>query len=155
MQNPRALWASCQNYFQQNIEASEYERWFSQVEFESYTPANCTLILRVPSDYVSQYIEKNYIDHLRVAISNTFGRIRLQWHTIIVKKEDSVAKSTSTPQPKRGGNGYGYTSDSAVDTEPPDGLAKAALASNNVDLAKRALAQKIKADEEVAKAFKG
>lgn len=130
MQNPRALWASCQKYFEQNIEASEYEKWFSKVEFESYTPATCTLVLRVPSDYVAQHIEKNYIEHLRTAISNTFGRIRLQWHTIIVKKEDSVAKSTSTPQPKRGGNGYGYTSDSAVDTETPDGLAKAALASN-------------------------
>ena len=109
---------------------SEYEKWFSKVEFESYTPATCTLVLRVPSDYVAQHIEKNYIDHLRTAISNTFGRIRLQWHTIIVKKEDSIAKDTSTLQQKRGGKGYGYTSDSAVDTETPDGLAKAALVSN-------------------------
>lgn len=130
MQNPRALWASCQKYFEQNIEVSEYEKWFSKVEFESYTPATCTLVLRVPSDYVAQHIEKNYIDHLRTAISNTFGRIRLQWHTIIVKKEDSIAKDTSTLQQKRGGKGYGYTSDSAVDTETPDGLAKAALVSN-------------------------
>ncbi len=130
MQNPRALWASCQKYFEQNIEVSEYEKWFSKVEFESYTPATCTLVLRVPSDYVAQHIEKNYIDHLRTAISNTFGRIRLQWHTIIVKKEDSITKDPSTLQQKRGGKGYGYTSDSAVDTETPDGLAKAALVSN-------------------------
>lgn len=131
MQNPRALWASCQKYFEQNIEVSEYEKWFSKVEFESYTPATCTLVLRVPSDYVAQHIEKNYIDHLRTAISNTFGRIRLQWHTIIVKKEDSIAKDPSALQQKRGGKrGYGYTSDSAVDTETPDGLAKAALVSN-------------------------
>jgi chromosomal replication initiator protein len=87
-------------------------------------------VLRVPSDYVAQYIEKNYIEHLRIAISNTFGRIRLQWHTIIVKKEDNIAKDTSTLQQKRRGNGYGYTSDSAVDTETPDGIAKAALVSN-------------------------
>lgn len=130
MQNPRAQWASCQKYFEQNIEANEYERWFSPIEFESYTPATCTLVLRVPSDYVAQYIEKNYIEHLRIAISNTFGRIRLQWHTIIVKKEDNIAKDTSTLQQKRRGNGYGYTSDSAVDTETPDGIAKAALASD-------------------------
>ena len=130
MQNPRAQWASCQKYFEQNIEVSEYEKWFSKVEFESYTPATCTLVLRVPSDYVAQHIEKNYIDHLRTAISNTFGRIRLQWHTIIVKKEDSIAKDPSALQQKRGGKNYGYTSDSAVDTETPDGIAKAALASN-------------------------
>ncbi len=133
MQNPRAQWASCQNYFKQNIEASEYEKWFSKVEFESFTPATCTLVLSVPSDYVCQYIEKNYIDHLRVAISNTFGRIRLNWHTIIVKKEDSSANNHSAPQTKRGGKGFGYTVEGAVDTETPDGLAKAALASNKTE----------------------
>ncbi len=130
MQNPRALWASCLKYFEQNIEASEYEKWFSPVEFESYSPATCTLILRIPSDYVRQHIEKNYIEHLRIAISNTFGKIRLNWHTIVVKNEDSNVNKTSTPQTKRGGKGFGYTIEGAVDTESGDGPAKEALVSN-------------------------
>ena len=130
MKNPRALWASCQNYFQQNIEASEYEKWFSKVEFESYSPATCTLILRVPNDYVAQHIQKNYIEHLRIAISNTFGKIRLLWHTIIVKKEDSTTKTPPTPQMKRREKGFGYTYEGYVDTQSGDGKAKAALASN-------------------------
>ena len=131
MQNPRALWASCQNYFQQNIEASEYEKWFTQVEFESYSPATCTLILSIPSNYVAQYIEENYIQHLRIAISNTFGKILLKWHTIIVKKDDSTTTNTSTSQTKRSGKDIGYTYEGAVDTKTPDGAAKAALATNN------------------------
>ncbi len=130
MKNPRALWASCQNYFQQNIEASEYEKWFSKVEFESYSPATCTLILRVPNDYVAQHIQKNYIEHLRIAISNTFGKIRLLWHTIIVKKEDSTTKTPPTPQMKRREKGFGYTYEGYVDTQSGDGKAKAALASD-------------------------
>ena len=131
MQNPRALWASCQNYFQQNIEASEYEKWFTQVEFESYSPATCTLILSIPSNYVAQYIEENYIQHLRIAISNTFGRIQLKWHTIIVKKDDSTTTNASTSQTKRSGKDIGYTYEGAVDTKSGDGPAKAALATNN------------------------
>ena len=131
MQNPRALWASCQNYFQQNIEASEYEKWFTQVEFESYSPATCTLILSIPSNYVAQYIEENYIQHLRIAISNTFGKIQLKWHTIIVKKDDSTTTNTSTSQTKRSGKNIGYTYEGAVDTKSGDGPAKAALATNN------------------------
>lgn len=131
MQNPRALWASCQNYFQQNIEASEYEKWFTQVEFESYSPATCTLILSIPSNYVAQYIEENYIQHLRIAISNTFGKIQLKWHTIIVKKVDSTTTNTSTSQTKRSGKDIGYTYEGAVDTKSGDGPAKAALATNN------------------------
>jgi len=131
VQNPRALWASCQNYFQQNIEASEYEKWFTQVEFESYSPATCTLILSIPSNYVAQYIEENYIQHLRIAISNTFGKIQLKWHTIIVKKDDSTTTNTSTSQTKRSGKNIGYTYEGAVDTKSGDGPAKAALATNN------------------------
>ena len=131
VQNPRAQWASCQKYFQQNIEASEYEKWFSQVVFESYRPATCTLILGIPNDYVAQYIEENYIQHLRTAISNTFGKIQLKWHTIIVKKDDNMTTNTSTPQTKRGGKGFGYTYEGSVDTISGDGKAKEALATNN------------------------
>ena len=131
MQNPRALWASCQNYFLQNIEASEYEKWFSQVEFESYSPATCTLILSIPNDYVAQYIEEKYIQHLRIAISNTFGKIQLKWHTIIVKKDDSITTNPPTLQTKRSGKGFGYIYDGAVDTKSGDWQAKEALATNN------------------------
>lgn len=100
------------------------------MEFESYSPATCTLILSIPSDYVATYIEEKYIQHLRIAISNTFGKIQLKWHTIIVKKDDSMTTNISTPQTKRGGKGFGYTYESAVDTISGDGPAKEALASN-------------------------
>jgi hypothetical protein len=49
---------------------------------------------------VAQYIQKNYFEHLRIAISNTFGRIKLAWDTTIVK-DDSMPTNTSTPQMKQ------------------------------------------------------
>ncbi len=101
------------------------------MEFESYSPATCTLILSIPSNYVAQYIEENYIQHLRIAISNTFGKIQLKWHTIIVKKDDSTTINASTSQTKRSGKDIGYTYEGAVDTKSGDGPAKAALATNN------------------------
>ena len=101
------------------------------MEFESYSPTTCTLILSIPSNYVAQYIEENYIQHLRIAISNTFGKIQLKWHTIIVKKDDSTTTNASTSQTKRSGKDIGYTYEGAVDTKSGDGPAKAALATNN------------------------
>ena len=80
---------------------------------------------------MAQYIEENYIQHLRIAISNTFGKIQLKWHTIIVKKDDSTTTNTSMSQTKRSGKDIGYTYEGAVDTKTPDGAAKAALATNN------------------------
>ena len=129
MQNSRALWAACQNYFKANIEEGEYEKWFSNVEFESFAPATNLLTLQVPSDYISQYIEKNYIDHLRIAISNTFGRIRLSWHITVVNKP--AKEETTDSKAKRTPKGYGLRVEGAVDTESPDGIAKAAVSRND------------------------
>ena len=108
------------------------------MEFESYSPATCTLTLSIPNDYVAQYIQKNYIEHLRIAISNTFGKIQLRWHTIIVKKDDSITPNTPMPQTKRSGKGFGYTYEGAVDTGSDDWKAKEALATDNTQELTRA-----------------
>lgn len=114
MQNPRALWASCQKYFQDNVAIEEYEKWFLHVEFESYRPASCTLTLKVPNEYISEYLEKNHLNLLRTAIANTFGRIQLRWHIIMVQQEmkTSTTKPASNSYPKKG---IGPTIDSDIE----------------------------------------
>lgn len=129
MQKSRALWASCQAYFKANIEEVEYDKWFSHVEFESFAPATNVLTLQVPSDFISQYIEKNYIDHLRTAIINTFGRITLSWHITVVRK--TISEENDEGKARRTPKGYGLRVEGAVDTESPDGIAKAAFSRND------------------------
>lgn len=88
----KALWASCQKYFQENVDAADYERLFSHVLLETFIVAKNTLVLQVPSSYISEEIEKKYLKELRTAIFNTFGKINLQWHDIVVKAEDEHKK---------------------------------------------------------------
>lgn len=103
MTNPKALWESCQRYFQQNVPAEEYARWFSGIELESYNASTRTLKLVVASHYIREYIEKNYIELLRTAIRNTFGRINLLWHVIVVKKvEENNEQDENTHRGLRG-----------------------------------------------------
>lgn len=82
-QNAKELWASCRKYFHDTIDATEYERLFSFVTFETYRVAEKTLVLQVPSQYIYEEIEKNHLSVLRYGIRNTFGMIRLDWHVVL------------------------------------------------------------------------
>lgn len=85
MKDSKALWQSCQQYIKKTIGQEEYSRLFSYVEFEIFKVATSTLILRVPSSYICEEIERKYLDVLRVAIVNTFGKIRLDWNIKVVE----------------------------------------------------------------------
>lgn len=90
LQNTKALWASCRKYISENVSPEEYERLFSHVALQTYKVATRTLVLQVPSSYICEEIEKLYLDVMRVAILNTFGKIRLDWNIVLVKgQQDS------------------------------------------------------------------
>ena len=83
--NKRELWASCQKFFRENIGDEEYTRLFSHVEFETIEIASNTLVLRIPSQYISETIENDerLYEIFRKAIQYTFGLIRLNWHIVM------------------------------------------------------------------------
>ncbi len=83
--NKRELWASCQKFFRENIGDEEYTRLFSHVEFETFEIASNTLVLRIPSQYISETIENDerLYEIFRKAIQYTFGLIRLNWHIVM------------------------------------------------------------------------
>lgn len=93
--NPKALWASCQKYLHENIDADEYERLFSRVTMEAFYVATNTLVLQAPSHYIVVEIETRHLDKMRCAIVNTFGNIQLKWRVLIVNDEIK-----GTPQSK-------------------------------------------------------
>lgn len=128
MQNPRALWASCQNFFKQNLDANVYDKWFSLVTLKSFNPSTNTLTLCVPSLYVSEYIEKEHLNLLRTAIINTFGNINsLQWFATIVTKNDNTSPTTHSGRNTRG---VITTIEGEVDTATPDYQASDAAAAS-------------------------
>lgn len=119
MQNPKALWASCQLYFQQNLDTDEYSKCFSLVQLGSFNPSTNILTLNVPSLFVSEYIEKEHIDLLRTAIINTFGKInRLRWNAAVVNKNianDPIPEAQNAT--KKIGKDTRTTIDGEIDSE--------------------------------------
>lgn len=101
MTNPKALWESCDKYFKQNLPEEEYDKWFSGIELLSFNASTLTLKLKVPSYYISDYLESKYIDILRTAIRSTFGRVNLLWAPIVVKY-DKVTNTKRTGMQGKG-----------------------------------------------------
>ena len=99
--NKRELWASCQKFFRENIENEEYTRLFSHVEFETFEIASNTLVLRIPSQFISESIENDerLFKVFRTAIQYNFGVIRLNWHIVMDKKGDLTFEEPAAPKP--------------------------------------------------------
>lgn len=87
LQDTKGLWASCQKYICETVGEEEYNRLFSHVTLQSFKVATKTLILQVPSSYICEEIESKHLDVMRVAVFNTFGKIRLDWDIQVVENQ--------------------------------------------------------------------
>ena len=88
MVNAQEAWLSCLKYFKENVEATDFDRLFSHVTFDSYDEKERVVQLCVPSDYIASQIDHKYLEHLRVAFLKNFGRIKLNWRLQMVEGND-------------------------------------------------------------------
>ena len=89
----KALWASCLKYIRQNVAAEDYNRLFAFVTFEKFVVAERRLVLQVPNEYICEQIEQHFLEVLRIAIFNTFGKIRLDWDIVVVEGKKILVES--------------------------------------------------------------
>ncbi len=73
MDNPSEKWQQTLALIKANVTEQQFKTWFEPVSFESYSPASKTLLVRVPSPFVYEYLEQNFIDLLGKALKRVFG----------------------------------------------------------------------------------
>ena len=110
--NPRALWEQCLQLIQENVSEQQFNTWFRPIVFESYSPSSKTILVQVPSQFVYEYLEENYVDLLRKVLTRCYGKgIKLTYN--ILTDKDNGIKLTVEPddvgdiersQPKTRGN---------------------------------------------------
>ncbi len=110
--NPRALWEQCLQLIQENVSEQQFNTWFRPIVFESYSPSSKTILVQVPSQFVYEYLEENYVDLLRKVLTRCYGKgIKLTYN--ILTDKDNGIKMTVEPddvgdiersQPKTRGN---------------------------------------------------
>ena len=91
--SPDKLWDNSLALIRENISEQQFNAWFKRIAFESFNEDTKTLLLRVPSMFVCEYLEENYVDLLCKVLTRFFGKgISLSYRVVT----DSENKKTQT-----------------------------------------------------------
>ncbi len=94
--NPQALWENSLALIRESVTEQQYNTWFKPIVFESYKPSTKTLLVQVPSPFVYEYLEQNFVDLLSKVLHRNFGDgVRLTYRVVVVK--DSPGGTLDAP----------------------------------------------------------
>ena len=111
--SPEQLWDKCLAFIRENISEQQYNAWFKRTVFESFTKETKTVLLRVPSPFVYEYLEENYVDLLRKVLTRAFGNgVNLSYRIVTdsenkktqVVEGDEPAEESMRPQQRTHAN---------------------------------------------------
>lgn len=90
--SPKALWDNSLLLIKDNVTEQQYNTWFKPIVFESYKPSTKTLLVQVPSPFVYEYLEQNFVDLLSKVLHRNFGEgIRLTYR-VVTDKEHKLSQ---------------------------------------------------------------
>ena len=119
--NPNALWEQSLRLIKENVSEQQFNTWFKPIGFESYQEDTKTLLLQVPSPFVYEYLEENYVDLLSKVLTRVYGKgVRLTYrvvtdrmHNLTQVIEADPAETIEKPMPTTRGNQSPTTLDAA------------------------------------------
>ncbi len=91
-ENPNALWDSSLRLIKNNVSEQQYNTWFKPIAFESYDEDKNTVLVRIPSPYIYEYLEENYVDLLSKVLSRTFGEGVCLNYRVLTDKEHNLTQ---------------------------------------------------------------
>ena len=90
--SPDARWDNALALIRENVTQQQYDTWFRPIVFESFDDAKKTLLVQVPSPFVYEYLEENYVDLLIKVLHRTFCEgIRLNYR-VVTDKEHKLSQ---------------------------------------------------------------
>ena len=127
--SPAQLWQQSLQLIKGNVSAQQFETWFKPIVFVSYSPATMTILVQVPSPFVYEYLEENFVDLIGKALKRYFGQnVRLTYRVVTDKTNDKgmVLQSDNTqdqiekPLPRENANqSYGVLDASRLQPVDP------------------------------------
>ena len=95
---PKALWNDSLKLIKENVTEQQFQTWFKPIIFESYKPASKTLLVQVPSPFVYEYLEENYVDLLSKVLTRVFGQgVRLTYRVVTDKTHNITQDIQAEP----------------------------------------------------------
>ena len=97
-ENPNALWEKTLLLIKENVSEQQFNTWFRPIVFESFNLESKILLVQVPSPFVYEYLEENFIDLLGKVLTRTFGAgIQLKYRVVTDKTNNLAQVITSDP----------------------------------------------------------
>ena len=88
-QLPKQLWEECLRLIRNNIREEQFATWFAPLELVQYDKSTNELVVSVPSPFVYEYIEENFVDLLSKVLRRQFGKgVKLSYHVLTDKSHE-------------------------------------------------------------------
>ena len=85
-----------------NVTTQQFNTWFKPIAMESFNETTKTVLLQVPSQFVYEYLEENYVGLLNSTLSRVFGKgVRLQYRITIDKEHGITSTEEGDATPRR------------------------------------------------------
>ena len=90
--SPKALWDNSLLLIKDSVTEQQYNTWFKPIVFESYKPSTKTLLVQVPSPFVYEYLEQNFVDLLSKVLHRNFGEESVSLIVLLTDKEHKLSQ---------------------------------------------------------------
>lgn len=105
--SPNAQWDKSLALIRGNVSEQQYNTWFKPIVFESFDETTKTLLVQVPSPFVYEYLEENYVDLLSSVLRRTFcGGIRLTYRVVTDQEHQLTQVLEAEPVDKNVKGGF-------------------------------------------------
>ena len=83
---PNALWEQCLQLIRDNVTEQQFTTWFKPITFEAFDAATSILLVQVPSPFVYEYLEENYVNLLSKVLTRIYGKgVQLKYRIVTDK----------------------------------------------------------------------
>lgn len=90
--NPDNRWGKSLALIRQNVTQQQFETWFKPIVFEHYNEATKTILVQVPSLFVYEYLEENFLNLLKTVLYRSFGEGAQLTYRVVTDKEHKLTQ---------------------------------------------------------------
>ena len=97
--DPKVLWDNCLHLIKENVTEQQYKTWFESIVFERFDAENRTILVKVPSMYVYEYLEQYYVGLLSMVLKRCFGQQVQLTYRVITDRAHNIGQKIEGEAP--------------------------------------------------------
>ena len=90
--SPDSSWGKAVALIKQNVTQQQFETWVKPIVFEHYDKEKKTILVQVPSLFVYEYLEENFLALLKTVLYRTFGEGAQLTYRVVTDKEHKLTQ---------------------------------------------------------------